>query len=444
MDCLRDTILIYGRAASGKAHAMRDFLHRAGMPLCWIELCSDGEVRDLLGLDGLGDGRLPVVIFPDGTRLENPDVHDIAEKLGFQQGPTRREYDVCIYGAGPAGLSAAVYAASEGLRTILIERYAVGGQAGSSARIENFLGFPEGISGVEFAARAREQACKFGAEILVLREGIPSPFVPGKSACYIDDGTNITSIVAKAAVYATGVAYRHLNLPGEDYFYGAGLYYGAGGSECAFTTGAHVYLLGGGNSAGQAALQFSRFASNVTLVVRRSSLAETMSEYLITRIETTRNIHVITDTEVTGLHGDNMLRAITLRNKKTGAEQQAKTIWLFVCFGGIPNTGWAEELGVIRDAGGYILTGPDLANARSCPNCWTLKREPYYLETNIPGIFAAGDVRAGSIKRVAAAAGEGAMAITFVHRHLALGDEVSPFTAAPQTIIPKRLAGMGL
>lgn len=443
MTCPDDSVRIYGPCGSVQAHDIRDFLHRTRTPFCWIELCSDKEAQDLAGVEGLEDKRLPVCVFPRGARLENPTVQQVSEKLGWLPAPTHREYDVCIYGAGPAGLSAALYAASEGLKTLLVERYAVGGQAGSSSRIENYLGFPEGISGVELAERAREQACKFGAELLILREGIPSPYIPGKTACYIDDGKRITSIIARTAIYATGVTYRRLPLKGENHFYGAGLYYNAGSSEAALTKDEDVYVLGGGNSAGQAVLHLARFARKVTLVTRDESLETFMSEYLISRLEHAPNVEVMPDTEVTALLGDDMLRMITLRNKKTGVQTDAKTIWLFVCFGGVPNSQWAADFGIIRDKSGYILTGPDLVNEMTCRDCWPLAREPYYLESSIPGVFAAGDVRSGSIKRVASAVGEGAMAVTFVHRYLALGEEgLAP--AVPFNKGLKRVAGLGL
>jgi thioredoxin reductase (NADPH) len=444
MDENTSQVRLFGTPWSRAAHALRDFLHRTRTPYCWLELRSNSQAWDLAGVAGLDDPRLPVCIFPSGERLENPTVQQVSKKLGWLPAPTRREYDVCIYGAGPAGLSAAVYAASEGLKTLLVERYTVGGQAGSSARIENYLGFPEGISGVELAERARQQACKFGAELLILHEGIPSPFVPGKTACYLDDGLKITSIVARTAIYATGVAYRRLELEGEKRFFGAGLCYGAGPSEAALTEGQHVFVLGGGNSAGQAALHFCRFAAEVTLVVRGASLAESMSDYLLQRLTKSCNVNILLQTEVVGLHGGRALSAITLRDKAAGREWEVKSTRVFVCFGGEPNSQWAADLGIARDPGGYILTGPDLLERKGALQCWPLERIPYYLETSIPGIFAAGDVRAGSIKRVASAVGEGAMAVTFAHRYLALGNE-GMVSAVPvgNAVVPLR-AGMAL
>jgi thioredoxin reductase (NADPH) len=313
-------------------------------------------------------------------------------------------------------LSAAVNGASEGLKTVVIERYAVGGQAGSSPKIENYLGFPRGISGADLAERAREQACRFGAEILVARAGVRGEIVAGKGVGYLEDGTKI---IARASVCATGVDYRKLGLPNEDRLFGAGVYYGAGASEAMLCSRQEVYMVGGGNSAGQAALHFARYAARVNMVVREESLKAHMSDYLIERIRDQPKVDVLTNTEVTALHGDRTLQAITLRNNKTGKEWTAQTNWLFLCLGGVPQTQWAAEAGVLRDSAGYIITGPDLPNNGKRPKNWTLDRNPFDMETSLPGVFAAGDVRAGSIKRCASAVGEGARTIASVHRYLA-------------------------
>lgn len=415
MDAPQPAIKIFGTRGSAACYSIRDFLHRSDVPFQWIELTGDQQARTEAGVTGLGDPRLPVCLFPDGTRLENATVRQITAKLGWFRNPSREEYDLAIYGAGPAGLSAAVYGASEGLKTILIERDAVGGQAGCSPKIENYLGFPQGISGAELAARAREQAVHFGTEILIQRAGVRGEVVAGKGIGYLEDGTKI---IARASVCATGVSYRRLGLPSEDRFFGAGLYYGAGASEAMLCGRQHVFLVGGGNSAGQAALHFARYAAAVTMVVREHSLKAYMSEYLIDRIRAEPKIDVLTNTDVAALDGDRILRRITLRNNKTGEERTVDTSWLFLCLGGVPQTEWAARAGIICDDGGYIVAGDDLLKNGKLPEQWILHRKPYAMETSLPGVFAAGDVRHGSIKRCASAVGEGASAIASVHRYL--------------------------
>jgi thioredoxin reductase (NADPH) len=396
-------VRIYGRVASPEAYQLRDFLHRCDVPFEFIALES---------------GTQPVCEFPDGTRMERPSIRQVTEKLGWFANPSRAEYDLAIYGAGPAGLSAAVYAAADGLKTVLVERWAVGGQAASSSRIENYLGFPNGISGAELAERAREQACKFGAEILLARAGVRGEMAAGKGVGYLEDGTKI---VARASVCATGVEYRRLGLPNEERLLGAGVYYGAGASEGPLTKGEDVYIVGGGNSAGQAAMHLAGFAKRIFVVIRDESLKETLSQYLVERISAAPNIEVVPHTEVVALHGDKLLESITLADCRTRERRDAKTHWLFVCIGGTPQTDWADAVGVIRDEAGYVVTGPDLASGGRLPARWPLDRAPFYLETSVPGVFAAGDVRHGSVKRVASAVGEGAMAVAFVHRYLSRG-----------------------
>lgn len=410
-------VTIFGRTASPGSYAIRDFLYRSDVPFNWIEVRDDQQAREL-GLQNARDSRLPVCMFDDGTRMENPTTRQIIEKLGWFHDPSHTEYDVAIYGAGPAGLSAAVYGASEGLKTVVIERYAIGGQAGSSPKIENYLGFPSGVSGAELAERARIQACRFGAEMLLAREGVRAEFTAGKRVAYLQDGTKV---VSRAAVCATGIEYRRLGIPNEDRFFGKGLYYGAGASEAALCGNQQVFIVGGGNSAGQAALTFSHLARQVTLVVRGRSLKDTLSTYLVDRIRSAKHIEVLTNTEVAALEGDEFLRSVTLRNRETGEERTCATHWLFVCIGGSPNTHWADEVGVVRDEAGYLITGPDLLHDGRPPADWPLERAPYPLETNVPGLFAAGDVRHGSIKRCASAVGEGAMAVSFIHHYLSSG-----------------------
>jgi len=408
-------VRVYGPASSTKAYEIRDFLSRSVVEYEWIELPTDEAAQKLPGIASLSDMRLPVCEFPDGTRLFCPSIRDVAERLGWVTKPRLLEYDVSIYGAGPAGLSAAVYAASEGLRTVLIERNAVGGQAGSSSLIENYMGFPAGISGAKLAERARQQAVKFGAEILHLREGVNAEFRDGRIMVDLADSTRM---VAKTNICATGIEYRRLNLANESRFFGAGVFYGAGASEAPMCVNEIVYVIGGGNSAGQAAMHFSHYADKVIMLVRGSRLAETLSDYLIRKIEITKNISVVTNCEVTALHGDETLKQITVRDLVEGTTQILDTTHLFVCIGGLPNTEWAKGTPIIRDKAGYLVTGADLhANGRP-PDVWKLERPPFYLETSVPGSFAAGDVRHGSVKRVASGVGEGAMAVTFVHRYL--------------------------
>jgi thioredoxin reductase (NADPH) len=410
-------VKVFGRTGSPQCYAVRDFFYRNDVPYEWVELRTDEDAR-AIGLQGRSDDRLPVCIFADGTRMERPTIRSITEKLGWFHEPWRSDYDLAIYGAGPAGLSAAVYGASEGLKTVVVERWAIGGQAGTSPKIENYLGFPQGISGAELAERAREQACQFGAEFLIAREGARGEFTAGKRVGYLADGTKV---VSRAAICATGVDYHRLGVANEERLSGAGVYYGAGASEAALCVGHRVVVVGGGNSAAQATLHFSRYSPHVTLVVRGESLKSTVSAYLVDRIHAARNVEVLTQTEVEALEGDSVVEAVLLRNRQTGERRRIETHWLFVCIGGAPRTEWAVEAGVVRDEAGYLVTGPDLLRNGRPPDAWPLDRPPYHLETNVPGLFAAGDVRHGSVKRCASAVGEGAMAVTFVHRYLADG-----------------------
>jgi thioredoxin reductase (NADPH) len=409
------TVRLYGQPNSAEAYEIRDFLNRSVVEFEWIELTCDEDCHQKLGLATLNDIRLPVVEFPDGTQIFAPTIQEIAQRLGWVAQPKFKEYDLSIYGAGPAGLSAAVYAASEGLRTVLIERHAVGGQAGTSSLIENYMGFPNGISGADLAERARQQAVKFGVELLLLREGTKAEFKNNRIYVDMADGNKM---IANANICATGVEYRRLNLPNEDRFINRGLFYGAGASEAPMCQGEHIFVVGGGNSAGQAAIYFSSHADKVTMLVRGSNLAATLSQYLIDRITTTSNIEVLFNAQVTGLEGDVVLQQIEINNSLDGSIRQVNCQRLFVCIGGAPNTEWAKDTSIIRDRSGYLITGSNLLKEGCSPECWTLDREPFFLETSVPGSFAAGDVRHGSVKRVASAVGEGAMAVTFVHKYL--------------------------
>jgi thioredoxin reductase (NADPH) len=328
--------------------------------------------------------------------------------------PRLSEYDLTIVGAGPAGLAAAVYGASEGLRTVVVEAVAPGGQAGTTSMIENYLGFPGGISGSQLASRATTQAEQFGAEILLARPVVGLDFAGGRFLTRLSDGTRIT---ARALISATGVEWRRLDLPGVDRMLGAGVYYGAGPSEAPGCRGAHVVIVGGGNSAGQACMRFSRYAGQVTLLVRGPSLAASMSQYLLDKLATTENIEVRCGTQVVGVEGDAHLEAIRVASRG-GTEETVRASALFICIGGVPRTKPVQALPLVQDSSGYFVTGTELA-AGGVPEGWPLARQPLPLETNLPGLFAAGDVRSGSIKRCAAATGEGAMAVALVHRYLA-------------------------
>ena len=406
---------LYGKPNSHEIYPIRDFLKRSVVDFDWFDITGDnfGGGRGDVLFDN--PNQYPVVEFPDGKLIVNPTLEQIACSLGWITQPKYEEYDLSIYGAGPAGLSAAVYAASEGLKTILIEREAIGGQAGTSSLIENYLGFPEGISGANLAERARQQALKFGVEILLLREGVKGTFYDNKINVDFANGENL---VAKTNICATGVEYARLNLPDEAKYFHKGVYYGAGASEAYFCQDKDLYIVGGGNSAGQAASYFSGFAKRVFMVIRKGNLAETLSEYLIQRIANIKNIFVMYHSQVTELAGDDYLQQIKITNSEAGNETWYDTSKLFICIGGKPNTEWAAETAICRDKNGYLYTGSDLAGLSQYQQCWELDRPPYHLETSVPGSFAAGDVRFSSVKRVASAVGEGAMAVTQVHQYL--------------------------
>ncbi|MET8406283.1 FAD-dependent oxidoreductase [Streptomyces sp900116325] len=407
------SIKIIGHRWSARSSQVRDFLARNQVPYRWYS-SDEPEGQRLLAAAGQDGTRLPVVITSDGTPLVEPDVPDLATWVGLATEPTTDFYDLVVIGGGPAGLGAAVYGASEGLRTVLVERSATGGQAGQSSRIENYLGFPDGVSGAQLTDRARRQAAKFGAEILTAREVTGLETSGAARVIRFSDGT---AIAARSVILATGVSYRQLPAEGADSLAGCGVYYGSALTEAASCEGHDVYIVGGANSAGQAAMHLSHTAKSVTLLVRGPSLAASMSHYLIQQIEQTGNIQVRCHTVVDSVQGTDHLKQLTLRETETGQSATVETHWLFVFIGAAPLTGWLGDA-VQRDARGFILAGPDLTPDGSAPDSWELDRAPYHLETSIPGVFVAGDARAESAKRVASAVGEGAMAVMLVHRHL--------------------------
>ncbi|MDJ0703239.1 MAG: FAD-dependent oxidoreductase, partial [Leptolyngbyaceae cyanobacterium MO_188.B28] len=400
---------------SPQSHQTRDFLARNQIPYRWLDIERDTEAQQLLNFaDGSDKADLPLVLFPDGARLNQPSNIQMAEKIGLQTQAEKPFYDLVIVGGGPAGLAAAVYGASEGLRTVMIEREAPGGQAGTSSRIENYLGFPVGLSGGDLARRAVTQAKRFGVEILTPQEATHVRMEDNYRIVTLSDGKEIS---CHALIMALGVSWRRLTAPGIDKFTGAGVYYGAAQTEAAACKDEDVYVVGGANSAGQAAMYFSRYARKVTMLVRGDSLAKSMSQYLIDQIGETDNIEVWTHSSVIETKGDTSLETIVVKNSVTGEIQTLPTQSLFIFIGAAPHTDWLEGQ-VARDERGFILTGPDLSRELGRMKGWPLERAPFLLETNIPGVFAVGDVRHGSVKRVASGVGEGSICVQFVHRYL--------------------------
>ncbi|MFD7246964.1 FAD-dependent oxidoreductase [Streptomyces massasporeus] len=404
---------VVGHRWSSRSSDVREFLARNQVPYRWYS-ADEPEGRRLLAAAGEDGMRLPVVITPDGTPLVEPEAVDLAARVGLATTPTADFYDLVVIGGGPAGLGAAVYGASEGLRTVLVERSATGGQAGQSSRIENYLGFPDGVSGAQLTDRARRQAAKFGAEILTAREVTALEVNGAARIVRFSDGS---AVAAHSVILATGVSYRQLAAPGCEDLTGCGLYYGSALTEAPSCQDQDVYIVGGANSAGQAAMYLSRGAKSVTLLVRGESLSASMSHYLIQQIEESPNIQVRSRTVVEAAHGDGHLERLTLRDVDSGHTEQVDAQWVFVFIGAAPLTDWLDGT-VLRDERGFILAGPDLSADGRPPEDWELDRPPYHLETNVPGVFVAGDARSESAKRVASAVGEGAMAVMLVHRYL--------------------------
>jgi thioredoxin reductase (NADPH) len=400
---------------SADGHRVRDFLARNLIPYRWLDIETDAEAAQLREAADAMDGLLPLVILADGTALAAPTIAELAEKVGLHTHAVSETYDLIVVGTGPAGLAAAVYGASEGLRTLLVEREAPGGQAGTSSRIENYLGFPVGLSGADLTRRGVAQARRFGAEILTPMEAVKLQTQDGYHVLSLSDGSTVAS---QALIVATGVSYRRLDVPGADRLAGAGLYYGAAITEALAVKGEDVFVVGAGNSAGQAALYLARFANSVGILVRGRSLADSMSKYLIERIEESPNVSVRTSASVAELHGDGRLEEVSILDSVSGATERLPIHGVFVFIGASPRTDWlGGQLQV--DKLGFILSGADLERQPNRkPDGWTLEREPYWLETSVPGIFVAGDVRKQSTKRIASAVGEGAMAVMFVHQHL--------------------------
>jgi len=410
-------IRVLGTRWSPRCYELRDFLARNHVPYQWIdaELSSgDADTKRLLDVLGPEATNLPVVLFPDGTKLLDGVPAEVAQKVGLRTRAQTDFYDLAIIGGGPAGLAAAVYGASEGLHTVIVEREAPGGQAGMSSRIENYLGFPTGLSGGDLARRAVVQARRFGVEILSPQEALSVRTEDPYRIIKLADGSEIS---CHALMVATGVQWRRLEAPGIDALQGAGVYYGGGTTEAFSSQGERVYVVGGANSAGQAAMNFSKYADRVVILVRGEGLAATMSQYLIDQIQQTPNIQVWTHASVAEVHGDKHLEEISVLCSDTNRVERVPASSMFIFIGALPRTEWLAGL-VERDERGFLLTGPDLMRNGERPKGWVPDRDPFLLETNVPGIFAVGDVRRGSVKRVASGVGEGSVAVQFIHQYL--------------------------
>ncbi len=410
-------VRVLGTRWSPQSYSVREFLARSQAPYQWLDVETadrDAEVRRLLESIGADASRLPVVLFEDGSSLCQPTTGEVAEKLGLRVRPGLAFYDLAIIGGGPAGLAAGVYGASEGLCTVMLDMEAPGGQAGLSSRIENYLGFPSGLSGADLARRAVAQARRFGVEILAPQRAVAVKVEGASRTVKLADGSELG---CKALLLATGVWYRRLEVPGADGLQGRGVYYGSAMTEALSCKDEDVYIVGGANSAGQAAMHFSKYARKVVMLVRGASLSATMSHYLIDQIKQTPNVQVETRATVAEVHGDDHLEAISIHCGESDKIEKVATNSLFVFIGAAPNTDWLDGV-VQRDERGFILTGRDLLVDGKFPQSWSLDRPPFLLEASVPGIFAAGDIRHGSVKRVASGVGEGSIAVQFIHQYL--------------------------
>jgi len=410
-------IRVLGTRWSPRCYELRDFLARSHVPYQWIDVeysVNDPETKRLLAALGPDASDLPIVLFSDGTKLLNSVPAEVAQKVGLRTRAETSFYDLAIVGGGPAGLAAAVYGASEGLHTVIVEREAPGGQAGMSSRIENYLGFPSGLSGGDLARRAVVQARRFGVEILAPQEAVGARTEGPYRIIKLADGNEIS---CHALMIASGVQWRRLEAPGIDRLQGAGVYYGGGATEALSCKGEIVYVVGGANSAGQAAMNFAKYADRVVILVRGDSLSSTMSQYLIDQIKETPNIQLWTHASVAEVHGETHLEEVSVLCSDTNKVERVPASAMFIFIGALPRTDWLAGT-IERDERGFILTGPDLMQGGQRPKGWALDRDPFLLETNVPGIFAVGDVRHGSVKRVASGVGEGSVAVQFIHQYL--------------------------
>ena len=410
-------IRVLGTRWSPRCYELRDFLARSHVPYQWIDVegsANDPETKRLLEALGPDATELPVVLFPDGGKMLNSVPGEVAQKVGLRTRAETSFFDLAIIGGGPAGLAAAVYGASEGLHTVIVEREAPGGQAGMSSRIENYLGFPTGLSGGDLARRAVVQARRFGVEILAPQTVVGMRIEGSYRIIKLADDSEIS---CHALMIATGVQWRRLEAPGIDRWQGAGVYYGGGTTEALSCEGEIVYVVGGANSAGQAAMNFSKYAERVVILVRGDGLSATMSQYLIDQVKETPNIQLWTHASVAEVHGDTHLQEISVLCSDTNKVERVPAGSMFIFIGALPRTDWLGSA-IARDDRGFILTGPDLKQGEEHPKKWTLDRDPFLLETSVPGVFAVGDVRHGSVKRVASGVGEGSVAVQFIHQYL--------------------------